>query len=102
MLDLTMAMLKSGDPEPVLDYLINGESDGNLQKEVTGVSGVEAEQEVRPSHDDYTPETPRAAPADVTATSTAKNTTSDDTKKGASGMIAAAATAVLAFAATQI
>jgi len=90
MIDLTLNMLKDGNVEPTLDYLINGESDGNLQAEVSGVSGVEAEQEV--PHDDYEGTSPRAANA------TGNNTT----KKGASGMIAAAATAVLAFAATQI
>lgn len=90
-LDLTMDMLKTGNVEPTLDYLINGEGDGNLQSEVSGVTGVEAQQEV--PHDDYEGTSPRATNA------TANNTT---TKKGASGMIAAAATAVLAFAATQI
>lgn len=89
MLDLTMNMLKTGNVEPTLDYLINGESDGNLQSEVSGVSGVEAEQEV--PHDDYEGTSPRAS-----------NATGNNTTKGASGMIAAAATAVLAFAATQI
>lgn len=91
MLDLTMTMLKTGNVEPTLDYLINGEHDGNLQSEVSGVSGVEAEQEV--PHDDYNGTSPRAGNA------TGGNNT---TGKGASGMIAAAATAVLAFAATQI
>lgn len=105
MIDMTMKMLKSGNPEPVLDYLINGESDGNLQATVSGAasgeSGVQAEQEVTPDeveNDTYKPESPRAATPTAATTAETPEKKTDD---GASGMIAAAATAVLAFAATQ-
>jgi len=98
MLDMTMDMLKTGNVEPTLDYLINGESDGELQATVAGAAegenGVDAETEV--AHDDYEGTSPRDANATNSSNST--NTTAD----GASGMITAVATAVLAFAATQI
>lgn len=76
--DITMNALKTGDLEPTLDYLINGESDGTLQPVVTGAT-VEHSEGVK------------------NATGENNNTTAE----GASGLAATVVTALITFAASQ-
>lgn len=71
--DIVMESMKTGNLEPIIDYMVNGETDGTLQAKVDGATVEQSEG--------------------------AKN--ASKAAKKATGLIASVATAMVAFAATQ-
>lgn len=72
-LDMVMESMKTGNLEPIIDYMLNGETDGDLQAKVEGATVEQSEGAKAAS----------------------------DAAQKATGLVASVATAMVAFAAIQ-